>query len=163
MRHFLLGTGILMLAALPVAADPAPTQTPAQLDASAPASTAAQMPSQEDKAAVRQTGKAEVAANEAASNTSRKSGGMITDQELQQKEAVDNGHNDGGAATSLQVPVQTGKAPAKQVRKAKVARNAPAKSARKAQAAITDQELEQKKPLDNGRNDGGMAPEQVTP
>ena len=85
MRRFLLGTGLVMLVALPVAADPAPAQTPAQLDASASASTAAQMPSQEDKAAVKQSGKAEVAANAAASGDKRKGGGIITDQELQQK------------------------------------------------------------------------------
>ena len=104
MKSFLLGTAVVMLAALPVLADPAPSQTPAQRDESAAASTTAQMPSQEDKAAAKETGKAEVAANAAVSNNTRKGGGTITDQELQQKKPLDNGRNDGGAASEGVTP-----------------------------------------------------------
>jgi hypothetical protein len=104
MKLFLPGLSLLLLSALPALADPAPMQSPAQLQASGSASTDAQMPSPADKAAAEQSGKAQVAANKAASNNTRKGGGIITDAQRQQKAVTDNGRNDGGVAAGDVTP-----------------------------------------------------------
>jgi hypothetical protein len=77
MKIFALG---LMLAAAPAIADPAPTQTPAQIEKSDGAATSEQMQSPAARAEAQQAHKpaAQVAANA-------------------DKKVVDNGHNDGGA------------------------------------------------------------------
>ncbi len=118
MRNFAIGVAIAALSALPLRAEPAetsaqvpqaPTQTPAQLDASAGPSPAPQMPSQAEKAEVKQSDK--VAANAAASAGGREddqdkkeNSGPVTDQQLAEKAPVDNGANDGGAAAHTVVP-----------------------------------------------------------
>jgi hypothetical protein len=111
---------IATLAALPVLADTVPTQTPAQLKASTNPPPAPQMPSQADKAEATQSGKAQLAANDAASNANqdadqgisldktdqgrKESTGPVTEQQIEEKAAVDNGVNDGGAAAQTLTP-----------------------------------------------------------
>jgi hypothetical protein len=104
MEKFVIG--ILTLTMLPVAADPSPSQSPAQLEASASPSTDAQMPSQADKADIRQAGKAQVAANQATPNKDQaaKQSGTINDQQIEDKAAIDTGANDGGSAAHTVTP-----------------------------------------------------------
>jgi hypothetical protein len=104
----MLGTGIVMLAALPVSADPAPTQTPAQIEASGSVPIAPQMQKAADKAAALQSGNAKLAANAAAPATKAEAAagvtGAVTDQQIQQKATIDNGRNDGGVAAQETTP-----------------------------------------------------------
>jgi hypothetical protein len=139
MERLVIGAALASLAVMPVAADPTPTQTPAQLQSSANVSADAQMPSQEAKAAARQSSKTEAGADKAASNNNP-TGGISTDLELQQKTATPNSSAARMAANEDDQP--SGKVNA---------------------GPVTDQQLAEKAAIDNGVNDGGVAAQTVTP
>ena len=102
MRGFVIGMAWMSLAIPAAMADPAPAQSPAQLEKSAPAAPAPGMPSQKNKAAAKQEGKAQTTAQLAAKkpldNGHDDGGAAKQSTALGASTNVDNGHDDGGAA-----------------------------------------------------------------
>ena len=102
MRVLVITVALASLMIPAVMADPAPPQTPAELQQSAPAAPAPGMTSLPAKAAATEVGKAQTTAQLAAQtpvDNGHNDGGAAKDAtSLEAGTAVDNGRNDGGAA-----------------------------------------------------------------